>query len=102
MYNPFQRLHVYAAFFITPLLLTLVISGIGYLFYNEVENVVYEDEFFGQTDRTFQSLDDGIEDIQHSYHDLSISKVSLLDGEYNNRVTLEDETGNQTDLCLFR
>lgn len=60
----------------------------------------YEDEFFGQTDRTFQSLDDGIEDIQHSYHDLSISKVSLLDGEYNNRVTLEDETGNQTYVFL--
>ncbi|TXN91641.1 hypothetical protein, partial [Staphylococcus aureus] len=37
-FNPLQRLHFYAAIFIAPLLITLTISGIGYLFFPEVEN----------------------------------------------------------------
>lgn len=37
LYNRFWRWHFFAALFITPLLLTLTISGMGYLFYPEVE-----------------------------------------------------------------
>ncbi len=44
IFNPLQRLHFYAALFITPLLITLTISGIGYLF-QEVENNIYKTEF---------------------------------------------------------
>ncbi|MFD2830815.1 PepSY-associated TM helix domain-containing protein [Corticicoccus populi] len=99
-YNPFQRLHVYAAFFITPLLITLTVSGIGYLFYNEVEDVIYEDMFFGESGETYQTLDEGIESVQHAHHGLSISRISLMGEEYNNRVTLADAEGNQTYVFL--
>lgn len=49
-FNPLQRLHFYAAIFIAPLLITLTISGIGYLFFPEVENNIYKNEFFGDSD----------------------------------------------------
>ncbi len=44
-FNPLQRLHFYAAIFIAPLLITLTISGIGYLFFPEVENNIYKNKF---------------------------------------------------------
>lgn len=44
-FNPLLRLHFYAAIFIAPLLITLTISGIGYLFFPEVENNIYKNEF---------------------------------------------------------
>lgn len=99
-YNSFQRLHVYAAFFITPLLITLTISGIGYLFYNEVENEIYEDLFFRESGEVYQTLDEGVTSVQQDYDNLSISKISLLGGEYNTRVTLADDAGNQTYVFL--
>ena len=49
IFNPLQRFHFYAALFITPLLITLTISGIGYLFFQEVENNIYKTEFFGDS-----------------------------------------------------
>ncbi|MCR9021677.1 PepSY domain-containing protein, partial [Bacillus paranthracis] len=37
----FWRWHFYAGLFITPLLITLSLSGIGYLFREEVEDFIY-------------------------------------------------------------
>lgn len=64
-FNPLQRLHFYAALFITPLLITLTISGIGYLFYQEVENNIYKTEFFGDSsNKTHQSMNQAIDDVE--------------------------------------
>ncbi len=60
-FNPLQRLHFYAAIFIAPLLITLTISGIGYLFFPEVENNIYKNEFFGDSDvKTHQTLNNAV------------------------------------------
>ncbi|MCY1029125.1 PepSY domain-containing protein, partial [Mammaliicoccus sciuri] len=67
-FNPLRRLHFYAAFFITPLLLTLSLTGIGYLFYTNVENNIYHDEFFKDSaTKGHQSLDDAIQEIRDVY-----------------------------------
>lgn len=61
IFNPLQRLHFYAAIFITPLLITLTLSGIAYLFFPEVENHLYKHEFYGQSEhKQQQSLNDAI------------------------------------------
>lgn len=51
LYTRFWRLHFFAALFITPLLLSLTLSGIGYLFFTDVENQLYDDYFFGKSDK---------------------------------------------------
>ncbi|SUM31321.1 pepSY-associated TM helix family protein [Staphylococcus gallinarum] len=67
-FNPLQRLHFYAALFITPLLITLTISGIGYLFYQEVENNIYKTEFFGgSSNKTHQSMNQAIDDVEKKF-----------------------------------
>lgn len=47
----------YAALFMTPLLLTLTLSGIGYLFYTDVENQLYDDYFFGDSKKNRSIID---------------------------------------------
>ena len=49
LYSRFWRLHFFAALCITPLLLSLTLSGIGYLFFTDVENRLYDDYFFGDS-----------------------------------------------------
>ncbi|MDT3988622.1 PepSY domain-containing protein, partial [Staphylococcus aureus] len=100
-FNPLQRLHFYAAIFIAPLLITLTISGIGYLFFPEVENNIYKNEFFGDSDvKTHQTLNDAVHQVEQQYEGFFVSKVSILDEPYNKRITLSDMVGNQRYVFL--
>lgn len=101
IFNPLQRLHFYAALFITPLLITLTISGIGYLFFQEVENNIYKTEFFGDSSiKTHQTLNEAVDEVEDKFDGFYISKVSMMDEPYNNRITLDDMAGNQRYIFL--
>ncbi|RIN37489.1 PepSY-associated TM helix domain-containing protein [Staphylococcus succinus] len=101
MFNPMQRLHFYAALFITPLLITLTISGIGFLFFQEVENNVYKTEFFGHSsNQQHQTMNQAVEQVEEKFEGFYISKVSILEEPYNNRITLDDMAGNQRYVFL--
>ncbi|MGG3281128.1 PepSY-associated TM helix domain-containing protein [Paenibacillus solani] len=100
-FNPFRRLHFYAAWFITPLLLTLTLSGIGYLFFTDVENNIYQREFFGQSDiKTKQSIDEAIKEISDKYPSHQIGKISLMQEPYNHRVTISNDEGDSRYIFL--
>lgn len=100
-FNPLRRLHFYAAFFITPLLLTLSLTGIGYLFYTNVENNIYHDEFFKDSaTKGHQSLDDAIQEIRDVYKGYDIQKISIMNEPYNNRVTIGNEEGDSRYIFL--
>lgn len=101
VYNPLRRLHFYAAFFITPLLLTLSLTGIGYLFFTNVENHIYEDEFFSNSEtKGHQSLDGAVKEIQEVYKGYEIKKISIMDEPYNNRVTIGNDKGDSRYIFL--
>lgn len=101
IFNPLQRLHFYAALFITPLLITLTISGIGYLFFQEVENNIYKTEFFGDSSvKSHQTLNEAVDEVEDKFDGFYISKVSMMDEPYNNRITLDDMAGNQRYVFL--
>ncbi len=100
-FNPLQRLHFYAALFIAPLLITLTISGIGYLFFPEVENNIYKNEFFSDSDiKTHQTLSDAVHQVERKYEGFFVSKVSVMAEPYNNRITISDMAGNQRYVFL--
>lgn len=100
-FNPFRRLHFYAAWLITPLLITLSLSGIGFLFYTDVEKNIYEHEFFGDSGiTTKQSMDEAIQQISHQYPDYTIAKISIMEDPYNNRVTIQNSTGETQYIFL--
>lgn len=100
-YNRFWRWHFYAALFITPLLLTLTLSGIGYLFYTNVENQLYDDFFFGTSEKTEElTIDQGISNAENLHKGYSVSKVIVLDDSYNTRLTMADENGEQKYVFL--
>lgn len=100
-FNPFRRLHFYAAWFITPLLLTLTLSGIGFLFYTDVENNIYQKEFFGQSDiKVNQSIDKAIKEISNKYPGYKIGKISMMEEPYNNRVTISNDEGDSRYIFL--
>ncbi|MBO1197849.1 PepSY domain-containing protein [Staphylococcus simiae] len=100
-FNPLQRLHFYAALFISPLLITLTISGIGYLFYPEVENNIYKTEFFGDSNITeHQSLNKAVHQVEHQFDGFYVSKVSVMAPPYNTRITIDDMAGNQRYVFL--
>ncbi|GGP08730.1 sulfite reductase subunit alpha [Oceanobacillus neutriphilus] len=100
-YNRFWRMHFYAALFITPLLITLTLSGIGYLFYTNAENALYDDLFFGDSgkEETF-TLEEGIFEVNNTYEDYTVSKVIMLDEPYNKRLTLTGNTGDEKYVFL--
>jgi uncharacterized iron-regulated membrane protein len=100
-YNRFWRWHFYAALYIAPLLITLTLSGIGYLFYPNVENSAYHHVFFGKSGETKQlTIDEGIESAEEKYKDYSISKVIVLDDPYNTRLTMTNKDGDQKYVFL--
>lgn len=100
-YNRLWRWHFYAATFITPLLITLTISGIGYLFYTDVENQAYDNLFFGKSDKTEQlTIDEGIENAIAQYPGFAVSKVIILEEPYNTRLTMTNNDGNQKYVFL--
>lgn len=101
LYNRFWRWHFYAAIFITPLLLTLTLSGIGYLFYTNVENHLYADSFFGNSKYTTHlTIDEGIEKAEAKFHGYSVNKVIMLEEPYNTRLTMTNSEGNQKYIFL--
>ncbi|MFJ8066397.1 PepSY-associated TM helix domain-containing protein [Psychrobacillus sp. NPDC096426] len=100
-FNPFRRLHFYAAWFITPLLLTLTVSGIGFLFYPEVENNIYKEEFFGQSEiEEKQSIDEAIKEINDTFKGYAVGKISMMEEPYNNRVTINNDEGDSLYIFL--
>ncbi|TQR15428.1 PepSY-associated TM helix domain-containing protein [Psychrobacillus soli] len=95
-YNIFWRWHFYAGIFIAPLLITLTISGIGYLFYTNVENQLYDHLFFGDSTKSESvSIDEAIENAENRYEGYSVAKVSVLKDDYNTRFTMTNTEGNQ-------
>ena len=100
-FNPLQRLHFYAAIFITPLLITLTLSGIAYLFFPEVESHLYKHEFYGQSDNTHhQTLTEATKQIEKEHPGFTINKVSIMEKPYNNRITIGDMQGNSYYVFL--
>ncbi|TQR21749.1 PepSY-associated TM helix domain-containing protein [Psychrobacillus vulpis] len=95
-YNIFWRWHFYAGIFIAPLLITLTISGIGYLFYTNVENQLYDNLFFGDSNKSESvSIDEAIENAENEYDGYSVTKVIVLKDDYNTRLTMTNTEGNQ-------
>lgn len=100
-YNRFWRWHFYAAFFITPSLITLTLSGIGYLFYTNVENAMYKDLFFGKSEKLQHlTIDEGIEKAREQNKGYSVSKVIVLKQPYNTRLTMTNKEGDQKYVFL--
>jgi len=100
-FNPFRRLHFYAAWLITPLLITLSLSGIGYLFFTNVESNIYEHEFFGNSSlSTKQSLDEAVQQISDEHPGFNIGKISIMVEPYNNRVTIGNAVGDSRYIFL--
>lgn len=100
-YNLFWRWHFYAALFITPLLITLTISGIGYLFYTDVEDRLYDDYFFGtSTQSETLTVNEGIANAEQQFTGYTTSKIIVLDEPYNLRLTMQGETGDSKYVFL--
>lgn|GEM_PF-277232 len=97
----FWRWHFYGALFMAPLLITLTLSGIGYLFYTDVENVIYEDLFFGNSPETYQlTIDEGISLVKHENKGFEVSKIMMMDEPYNTRLSLISESGEERYVFL--
>lgn len=95
-YNIFWRWHFYAALFIAPLLITLTISGIGYLFYTDVENQMYADLFFGDSNKSESiSINEAVENAENQYDGYHVKKVIVLKDGYNTRFTMTNTEGDQ-------
>ena len=88
--------------FITPLLITLSLSGIGYLFREEVEDFIYKDLYFGKSAQTESiSMSDSISLTEKKYPHYSVAKISEFNGDYNTRLTIANEyTGQQKYVYL--
>lgn len=100
-YNIFWRWHFYAGIFIAPLLITLTISGIGYLFYTNVENQMYDHLFFGDSNKSGSvSIDDAIQNAENQNEGYSVTKVIALNEDYNTRFTMTNTEGNQKYLFV--
>ncbi|MGG4498143.1 PepSY-associated TM helix domain-containing protein [Brevibacillus reuszeri] len=100
-YNRFWRWHFYAAIFITPLLITLTLSGIGYLYYTDVENRAYADLFFGKSNKSEKlTLDEGMKQASNQFEGFAVSKIIVLDEPYNTRLTMKNATGDQRYIFL--
>ncbi|WP_059053799.1 PepSY-associated TM helix domain-containing protein [Paenibacillus senegalimassiliensis] len=100
-FNPLRRLHFYAAWLITPLLITLSLSGIGFLFYTDIEKNMYEHEFFGDSGiASRQTIDEAIQQISQQYPDYTIAKISIMEDPYNHRVTISNSSGETQYIFL--
>ncbi|GLC88805.1 PepSY-associated TM helix domain-containing protein [Lysinibacillus piscis] len=101
LYTRFWRLHFYAALFITPLLLSLTLSGIGYLFYTDVENQLYDNYFFGDSGKTENlSIDDAVKQAEQAYAGYHTMKIIELEEPYNTRLTMMNADGAEKYLFL--
>lgn len=100
-YQSFWRTHFYAALFITPLLISLTLSGIGFLFYTNVENQLYDKYFFGESGKTeVQSIDDAVKLAEESYAGYKTNKIIELEEPYNTRLTMKNVDGKEKYVFL--
>lgn len=100
-YNRFWRWHFYAALFMTPLLITLTLSGVGYLFYTNVENNIYSHLFFGTSNQAAAlTMSEGIEHALHQNEGYSVSKVNIMAEPYNTRLVMTNGEGEQKYVFL--
>ena len=76
LYQSFWRTHFYAALFITPLLISLTLSGIGYLFYTNVENQLYDKYFLVKVEKPKFKLLMMLLNLQKN-HMLAIKQIKL-------------------------
>ncbi|MBG9735245.1 PepSY-associated TM helix domain-containing protein [Paenibacillus alvei] len=100
----FWRWHFYAGLFIAPLLITLSLSGIGYLFKSEIEDVAYKSLYFGQSSNT-QTLttSQAITAAEQAYPGERVTKVSYFDDESRNtRFSMRDEAGRERYVFVDR
>ncbi|MEN1937558.1 PepSY domain-containing protein [Paenibacillus sp. 102] len=98
----FWRWHFYAGLFITPLLITLSLSGIGYLFREEVENFIYKDLYFGNSEQTESlSMSESVSLTEKKYPHYTVTKIIHFKDEHNTRLTMKNEhTGDQKYVYL--
>ncbi|MGE7945389.1 PepSY-associated TM helix domain-containing protein [Lysinibacillus sp. NPDC093688] len=100
-YQSFWRTHFYAALFITPLLISLTLSGIGFLFYTNVENQLYDKYFFGESGKTeVQSIDDAVKLAEESYAGYKTNKIIELEEPYNTRLSMKNADGEEKYVFL--
>lgn len=101
LYQSFWRMHFYAALFITPLLISLTLSGIGFLFYTNVENQLYDKYFFGDSGKTeVQSIDDAVKLAEESYAGYKTNKIIELEEPYNTRLSMKNADGKEKYVFL--
>lgn len=101
LYNVFWRWHFYAALFITPLLLTLTLSGIGYLFYTDIEKKAYHQLFFGNSEKSQPlTIDAGIAKAVEQNKGYTVAKVIVLNEPYNTRLTMTSKHGDEKYVFL--
>lgn len=101
LYQSFWRTHFYAALFITPLLISLTLSGIGYLFYTNVENQLYDKYFFGESGKTeVQTIDDAVKLAEESYAGYKTNKIIELEEPYNTRLSMKNADGKEKYVFL--
>ncbi len=101
LYSSFWRMHFYAALFMTPLLITLTLSGIGYLFYTDVEDQLYDDYFFCDSKKTeVVSIDEAVKEAEAAFAGYTTDKIIVLEEPYNTRLTMTNEEGEQRYLFL--
>ncbi|MFE3573474.1 PepSY-associated TM helix domain-containing protein [Lysinibacillus sp. NPDC059133] len=101
LYQSFWRMHFYAALFITPLLISLTLSGIGFLFYTNVENQLYDKYFFGESGKTeVQSIDDAVKLAEESYAGYKTNKIIELEEPYNTRLSMKNADGKEKYVFL--
>ncbi|MGE7915021.1 PepSY-associated TM helix domain-containing protein [Lysinibacillus xylanilyticus] len=101
LYQSFWRMHFYAALFITPLLISLTLSGIGFLFYTDVEDHLYDDYFFGDSGKTeVLSIDEAVKLAEESYAGFKTTKIIELEEPYNTRLTMKNADGEERYVFL--
>ncbi|MDM5247706.1 MULTISPECIES: PepSY domain-containing protein [unclassified Lysinibacillus] len=101
LYQSFWRMHFYAALFITPLLISLTLSGIGYLFYTDVEDHLYDNYFFGDSGKTEElSIDEAVKLAEESYAGYKTNKIIELEEPYNTRLTMKNADGEERYVFL--
>ncbi|WP_430111832.1 PepSY-associated TM helix domain-containing protein [Paenibacillus sp. B1-33] len=100
----FWRWHFYAGLFIAPLLIMLSLSGIGYLFKSEIEDVAYKSLYFGQSSNTHTlTTSQAITAAEQAYPGERVTKISYFDDESRNtRFSMRDEAGRERYVFVDR
>lgn len=97
----FWRWHFYAGLFITPLLITLSLSGIGYLFREEVEDFIYKDLYFGKSAQTESiSMADSLFLTEKNIHIIVWRKLVSLMGIIIRGLLLQMNILGNKNMCI--